>query len=234
MAGGESKGSRRYDKENLLWQFTVAIRSDPVGSVGSVGSLELENQKKRERRNEFMTKITKVLKRLLAGTVIILVLLALFFKEIALFVGCVVSCLFVGFYDFRAAHEEIMKGDFAKGEIKVWKVNEETVAKNALELESDINKWKCSEHAPCYKVADIFVPLFGVIIGDLTIHITEDMVFYIYSDFNGVHNYGRFLDESDKRLKKCLESGLIRHQSHRGAIEENEGSELIDTVKLIQ
>ena len=22
----------RYDKENLLWQFTVAIRSDPVGS----------------------------------------------------------------------------------------------------------------------------------------------------------------------------------------------------------
>ena len=23
---------RRYDKENLLWQFTVAIRSDPVGS----------------------------------------------------------------------------------------------------------------------------------------------------------------------------------------------------------
>ena len=34
-ASGESKGSRRYDKENLLWQFTVAIRSDPVGSVGS-------------------------------------------------------------------------------------------------------------------------------------------------------------------------------------------------------
>ena len=31
-AGGESKGSRRYDKENLLWQFTVAIRSDRVGS----------------------------------------------------------------------------------------------------------------------------------------------------------------------------------------------------------
>jgi hypothetical protein len=24
---GGSKGSRRYDKENLLWQFTVAIRS---------------------------------------------------------------------------------------------------------------------------------------------------------------------------------------------------------------
>jgi hypothetical protein len=24
---GESKGLRRYDKENLLWQFTVAIRS---------------------------------------------------------------------------------------------------------------------------------------------------------------------------------------------------------------
>ena len=31
MASGESKGSRRYDKENLLWQSTVAIRSDPVG-----------------------------------------------------------------------------------------------------------------------------------------------------------------------------------------------------------
>ena len=26
---GESQGSRRYDKENLLWQSTVAIRSDP-------------------------------------------------------------------------------------------------------------------------------------------------------------------------------------------------------------
>ena len=24
----------RYDKENLLWQFTVAIKSDPVGSGG--------------------------------------------------------------------------------------------------------------------------------------------------------------------------------------------------------
>jgi len=32
MASGESKGSRRYDKENLLWQSTVAIKSDPVGS----------------------------------------------------------------------------------------------------------------------------------------------------------------------------------------------------------
>ena len=32
MAGGESKGSRRYDKENILWQSTVAIKSDPVGS----------------------------------------------------------------------------------------------------------------------------------------------------------------------------------------------------------
>ena len=31
MAGAESKGSRRYDKENLLWQSTVAIKSDPVG-----------------------------------------------------------------------------------------------------------------------------------------------------------------------------------------------------------
>ena len=30
---GESKGLRRYDKENLLWQFTVAIRPDPVGSI---------------------------------------------------------------------------------------------------------------------------------------------------------------------------------------------------------
>ena len=30
-ASCESKGSRRYDKENLLWQFTVAIRSDPAG-----------------------------------------------------------------------------------------------------------------------------------------------------------------------------------------------------------
>ena len=170
-----------------------------------------------------MTKTTKVLKRLSAGTVIILVLLALFFKEIALFVGCVVSCLFVGFYDFRTAHEEIMKGEFAKGEIrKVWKVNEETVANNALELESEINKWKCSEHAPCYKIADIFVPMFGVIIGDLTIYITEDMVFYIYSDYYGAHNYGRFLDESDKRLKKCLESGLIRHKSYQGAIDGQE------------
>ena len=33
-ASGESKGLRRYDKENLLWQFTVAIRSDPVGFGG--------------------------------------------------------------------------------------------------------------------------------------------------------------------------------------------------------
>ena len=31
MASGESKGSHRYDKENLLWQSTVAIESDPVG-----------------------------------------------------------------------------------------------------------------------------------------------------------------------------------------------------------
>ena len=31
VAKGESKGVRRYDKESLLWQFTVAIRSDPVG-----------------------------------------------------------------------------------------------------------------------------------------------------------------------------------------------------------
>ena len=33
MAGTESKGSRRYDKENL-WQSTVAIKSDPVGHGG--------------------------------------------------------------------------------------------------------------------------------------------------------------------------------------------------------
>ena len=39
-AGGESKGSRRYDKENLLWQFTVAIRSDPVGSSKGLGANE--------------------------------------------------------------------------------------------------------------------------------------------------------------------------------------------------
>ena len=32
-ASGESEGLRRYDKENLLWQSTVAIRSDPVGSL---------------------------------------------------------------------------------------------------------------------------------------------------------------------------------------------------------
>ena len=36
MASCESRVSRRYDKENLLWQSTVAIKSDPVGStVGS-------------------------------------------------------------------------------------------------------------------------------------------------------------------------------------------------------
>jgi hypothetical protein len=31
MASGESKKLRRYDKENLLWQSTVVIKSDPVG-----------------------------------------------------------------------------------------------------------------------------------------------------------------------------------------------------------
>ena len=41
-AGGESKGSRRYDKENLLWQFTVAIRSDPVGSQHRESRFALE------------------------------------------------------------------------------------------------------------------------------------------------------------------------------------------------
>jgi hypothetical protein len=38
-ASGESKGLRRYDKENLLWQFTVAIRSDPVGSGNEMDNL---------------------------------------------------------------------------------------------------------------------------------------------------------------------------------------------------
>ena len=28
----ESRGARRYDREYLLWQSTVAIKSDPVGS----------------------------------------------------------------------------------------------------------------------------------------------------------------------------------------------------------
>ena len=37
MASGESRVSRRYDKENLLWQSTVAIKSDPVGSVLHAG-----------------------------------------------------------------------------------------------------------------------------------------------------------------------------------------------------
>ena len=31
VAKGESKGARRYDKESLLWQSTVAVKSDPVG-----------------------------------------------------------------------------------------------------------------------------------------------------------------------------------------------------------
>ena len=33
VAKGESKGVRRYDKESLLWQSTVAIKSDPVAPV---------------------------------------------------------------------------------------------------------------------------------------------------------------------------------------------------------
>ena len=37
MASGESKGSRRYDKENLLWQSTVAIKSDPVALADQSG-----------------------------------------------------------------------------------------------------------------------------------------------------------------------------------------------------
>ena len=32
VAKGESKGASRYDKESLLWQSTVAVKSDPVGS----------------------------------------------------------------------------------------------------------------------------------------------------------------------------------------------------------
>ena len=36
MAGGESKGSHRYDKENLLWQSTVAIKSDPVAPTNAL------------------------------------------------------------------------------------------------------------------------------------------------------------------------------------------------------
>jgi hypothetical protein len=32
MAKGELKGLRRYDKENLLWQSAVAVKSVPVGS----------------------------------------------------------------------------------------------------------------------------------------------------------------------------------------------------------
>ncbi len=37
-ASGESNGSRRYDKENLLWQSTVAIKSDPVGPPVAIKS----------------------------------------------------------------------------------------------------------------------------------------------------------------------------------------------------
>ena len=32
----ESEESRRYDKENLLWQFTVATMSDPAVSIYSI------------------------------------------------------------------------------------------------------------------------------------------------------------------------------------------------------
>ena len=31
VAKGESKGARRYDKENLLWQSTLSV--NPVGSA---------------------------------------------------------------------------------------------------------------------------------------------------------------------------------------------------------
>ena len=40
MTGGESKGQRCYDKENLLWQSTVAIKSDPVGSAANRTSVQ--------------------------------------------------------------------------------------------------------------------------------------------------------------------------------------------------
>lgn len=166
-----------------------------------------------------MKKTLKIFKRLLPGIVLILVLYAVFFKEIAMFVGCVASCLFVGFYDFRETHDKIMKGDFAKGEVTVWKVGEETEATNVREIESAIDKWKCSEHAPCYKLADIFVPVFVVQIGDLLIHVNQDMLFYVYRDLDGAHNYARLLDESDIRLKKCLERGWIcRPIAHQEAI----------------
>ena len=33
VAKGESKGARRYDKESLLWQSTMAVKSDHVGPV---------------------------------------------------------------------------------------------------------------------------------------------------------------------------------------------------------
>ena len=50
MASGESKGSRRYDKENLLWQSTVVIRSDPVAArkaiIHAVQSRECEDRRK--------------------------------------------------------------------------------------------------------------------------------------------------------------------------------------------
>ena len=42
MAGAESKGSRRYDKENLLWQSTVAIKSDPAALWESLEAELLE------------------------------------------------------------------------------------------------------------------------------------------------------------------------------------------------
>ena len=45
MASGESRVSRRYDKENLLWQSTVAIKSDPVGSIKYYDRLSEEYQR---------------------------------------------------------------------------------------------------------------------------------------------------------------------------------------------
>ena len=43
MASGESRVSRRYDKENLLWQSTVAIKSDTVGSNNDFDKMDWYN-----------------------------------------------------------------------------------------------------------------------------------------------------------------------------------------------
>ena len=123
-----------------------------------------KRRQSKELGDELMIRVSKKLKRRLAGIVAILVLYAVFFKEIVLFCGCVASCLFLGFYDWRVSHEEIMEGDYVKGEIKVWKSGDEVMVTNACELGSEITQWKYCKHATCYKVADIFVPKFGLMI----------------------------------------------------------------------